>query len=246
MTSCEGFFHLRQQLQLCVADEGQGGAWVVCPRCPTSKKKKKNIHMGVRDDWRRFSWNVTLAKPNWPPDSVDVRLYGCGEVKIDDVADILEVHPSGDAVLFVFGPAMSSAWKHPFCARGQQKGQAFEGYNRTNLRTKLREIHASITLKKCWLQKDNIYLLILPPTLWNNDKVPPVATVFKLMHKTMSHPVKTSPRRLTLQLSLWSSSSSSLWQRVPERQQWGRPNSARRWQWCSRRSPGWTGWWCGT
>lgn len=40
MTSCESFFHLRQQLLLCVGDEGQGGAWVVCPRCPISKKKK--------------------------------------------------------------------------------------------------------------------------------------------------------------------------------------------------------------
>lgn len=54
MTSCESFFHLRQQLLLCVGDEGQGGAWVVCPRCPTSKKKK-NIHMGVRDGWMKLS-----------------------------------------------------------------------------------------------------------------------------------------------------------------------------------------------
>lgn len=47
MTSCKGFFHIWQQLQLCVCNEGQGGAWVVCSRCPIWKKTNKTP-TGVR------------------------------------------------------------------------------------------------------------------------------------------------------------------------------------------------------
>lgn len=54
---------------------------------------------------------------------------------------------------------------------------------------------------------------------------------------------------LTFLLSL-GSFSSSLCLQVPEQQpqlqQWGRPNSAHQWRWCSRKTPGWTEWWCDT
>lgn len=35
---------------------------------------------------------------------MNVRLYGCREVEIDDIAHILEIHPSGNTILFVFCP----------------------------------------------------------------------------------------------------------------------------------------------
>lgn len=67
MTSCEGFLDLLQQLQLCVADEGQGRTWVVCPRCPTSKNKKKTkqtktLKKGDKNYSIKLSCNMTLVK----------------------------------------------------------------------------------------------------------------------------------------------------------------------------------------
>ena len=38
---------------------------------------------------------------------MNVRIDGCGEIEVDDVGNILEVHASGDAVLFVFTPLKS-------------------------------------------------------------------------------------------------------------------------------------------
>lgn len=37
---------------------------------------------------------------------MNVRLYGCREVEIDDIAHILEIHTSGNTILFVFCPKM--------------------------------------------------------------------------------------------------------------------------------------------
>ena len=39
-----------------------------------------------------------------PSNSMNVRIESCGEIEVDDVGNILEVHASGDSVLFVFTP----------------------------------------------------------------------------------------------------------------------------------------------
>lgn len=40
-------------------------------------------------------------KEDPPPHPVDVRLHSQGEIKVEDVGDVLEVDPSGDPELFV-------------------------------------------------------------------------------------------------------------------------------------------------
>lgn len=40
-----------------------------------------------------------------PSHPMDVRLHGGGEIKVDDVGNILEIHTSGDAVFFLFSPS---------------------------------------------------------------------------------------------------------------------------------------------
>lgn len=48
--------------------------------------------------------STTQLKLYLPSDSMNVRIDSCGEIEVDDVGDILEVHASGDSVLFVFTP----------------------------------------------------------------------------------------------------------------------------------------------
>lgn len=39
-----------------------------------------------------------------PSNSMNVRFYSCGEIKVDDVGDVLEIDASGDSKLFVLAP----------------------------------------------------------------------------------------------------------------------------------------------
>lgn len=48
--------------------------------------------------------STTELKLYLPSNSMNVRIESCGEIKVDDVGNILEVHASGDSVLFVFTP----------------------------------------------------------------------------------------------------------------------------------------------
>lgn len=75
MTSCESFFHLRQQLLLCVGDEGQGGAWVVCPRCPTSEKRKH-----THGSQRRL--DEIILKCDFAETTLTSRLGGCTTLRL--------------------------------------------------------------------------------------------------------------------------------------------------------------------
>lgn len=49
-------------------------------------------------------WRKVRHKWSSPSNSMNVRFYSCGEIKVDDVGDILEVHPSGDSILLVLRP----------------------------------------------------------------------------------------------------------------------------------------------
>lgn len=39
---------------------------------------------------------------------MDVGLYSCGKIKVDDAGNVLEVHTSGDSVLLVLSPLNTS------------------------------------------------------------------------------------------------------------------------------------------
>lgn len=41
---------------------------------------------------------------NLPSNSMNVRFYSCGEIKVDDIGDVLEIDASGDSKLFVLAP----------------------------------------------------------------------------------------------------------------------------------------------
>lgn len=43
-----------------------------------------------------------------PSDPMDVGICGRGEIKVDDIGNILEVHTSGDSELFVLSPLKTS------------------------------------------------------------------------------------------------------------------------------------------
>lgn len=41
---------------------------------------------------------------NSPSNAMNVRFYSCGEIKVDDIGDVLEIDASGDSKLFVLAP----------------------------------------------------------------------------------------------------------------------------------------------
>lgn len=45
---------------------------------------------------------TSTTEESSPADTVDVRLYGCGEVEVNNISHVLEINPSRDTVLFVF------------------------------------------------------------------------------------------------------------------------------------------------
>lgn len=57
----------------------------------------------IRDETRSRICYAAAGR-RLPSYSMDVGFYARGEIKVDDVGDVLEVHASGDAVFFVFVP----------------------------------------------------------------------------------------------------------------------------------------------
>ena len=56
----------------------------------------------------KWSWSVTEVKHDLPSNSVNVGFYRCGEIKVDDISNILEVHSSGDSILLILRPLKTS------------------------------------------------------------------------------------------------------------------------------------------
>lgn len=78
--------------------EGQSCAGVVRSRRSAAKKQQREHFQRAEPTVARTELNIS------PSHSVNVRLYSCGEVKVDDIGDILEIDTSGDSKLFVLTP----------------------------------------------------------------------------------------------------------------------------------------------
>lgn len=81
--------------------ERQSRAGVVCSRRSAEKPDRK---FSVRL-LKAARQTIPKTEPNNSPSySMNVRLYGRGEVKVDDIRDVLEIDTSGDSKLFVLAP----------------------------------------------------------------------------------------------------------------------------------------------
>lgn len=98
-------------------DERQSSARVVCPRRSTEKKKTYQ-DLILRDKLLQDKQTQSVKDPEvkksvklehrLPSDPMDVGICGRGEIKVDDIGNILEVHTSGDSELFVLSPLKTS------------------------------------------------------------------------------------------------------------------------------------------